>query len=79
MWILILRSNFIIILFGWDGLGVTSNLLVIFYQGEKSFNAGIITALTNRLGDLGLLVIIGLLLSCGDWSYLYASLLGKHF
>merc|ERR1712128_278965 len=38
---LILRPNIIIIL-GWDGLGVTSYLLVIFYQSTKSYSAGII-------------------------------------
>lgn len=57
--VLIFSPNFIRIQLGWDGLGVTSFLLVIFYQREKSFNAGIITALTNRLGDVGLLVVIG--------------------
>jgi hypothetical protein len=30
--------NFIRILLGWDGLGVTSFLLVVYYQREKSFN-----------------------------------------
>ncbi len=55
MWILILRPNFIRILLGWDGLGVTSYLLVIFYQREKSSNAGIITALTNHLGNVGVI------------------------
>lgn len=71
IWILILRPNFIRILLGWDGLGVTSYLLVIYFQREKSFNSGIITALTNRLGDVGLLIIIGVLLQKGSWSFCY--------
>ena len=38
----------------------------VFYQGKKSYNAGIITALTNRLGDVGILITIGLLVWAGD-------------
>jgi NADH-ubiquinone oxidoreductase chain 5 len=64
--LLILSPNLIRILLGWDGLGVTSYLLVVYYQSEKSFNAGIVTALTNRLGDAGLLVIIGITLRRGS-------------
>lgn len=65
MWILILRPNFISILLGWDGLGVTSYILVIYFQREKSFRAGLITALTNRLGDAGLLCLIGATVQTG--------------
>ena len=43
--------NIIRLLLGWDGLEVTSYLLVIFYQSNKSYNADIITVLTNRLGE----------------------------
>merc|ERR1712121_53164 len=32
---------------------------------------GIITALTNRLGDVGILVTIGLFVSSGDWTFSY--------
>ena len=71
--VLIFSPNFIRILLGWDGLGVTSFLLVVYYQREKSFNAGIITALTNRLGDVGLWVIIGCLYRIGRFSYLFLS------
>ncbi len=71
IWILILSPNFIRILLGWDGLGVTSYLLVIYYQRAKSYSAGILTALTNRLGDVGLLIIIGLLAHSGRWSFFY--------
>jgi len=72
--ILILSPNFIRILLGWDGLGVTSYLLVIYYQSEKSFNAGIITALTNRIGDAGLLILIGIRLQIGSWSFYFYNL-----
>ena len=69
IYLLILRPNLIRLLLGWDGLGVTSYLLVIFYQRSKSFNAGIITALTNRLGDVGLLICIRIIIRMGDWTY----------
>ena len=73
IYLLILRPNLIRLLLGWDGLGVTSYLLVIFYQRNKSHNAGILTAITNRLGDAGLLISISLLLFLGNWNYIFIS------
>ena len=74
IFLLILSPNIISLLLGWDGLGVTSYLLVIFYQRNKSYNAGILTALTNRLGDVGLLVSISLIVYLGSWTYLYVNI-----
>src|SRR5579872_3937130 len=56
--LLIIRPNLISILLGWDGLGLVSYALVIYYQNVKSYNAGILTALSNRVGDAALLVAI---------------------
>ena len=69
--LLIASPNIISLLLGWDGLGVTSYLLVIFYQRNKSHNAGLITALTNRLGDVGLLIRIGIMLLNGSWRFVF--------
>ena len=58
--ILILSPRLISLLLGWDGLGITSYLLVNYYRRENRFNASIITATTNRIGDVLILVSIGL-------------------
>jgi len=47
-------------LVGWDGLGITSFLLVIYYKNRKALGSSLITALTNRIGDAFLLVLLGL-------------------
>ena len=77
IFLLILSPNLIRLLLGWDGLGVTSYLLVIFYQSNKSYNAGILTALTNRLGDVGLLVSISLIIYIGSWTYTYVNIVNS--
>lgn len=68
MILIIVRPNLVRILFGWDGLGLVSYCLVIYYQNQSSYNSGIITVLSNRVGDVGLLISIGLLFSCGRWN-----------
>lgn len=65
--ILILRPNLLRAILGWDGLGLSSYLLVIFYRNGKAFYSGMITALTNRLGDIFMLLSIGMLSVIGSW------------
>ena len=65
--ILVLFPHLIILLLGWDGLGITSFLLIIYYQNPKSLAAGIFTALTNRIGDVLILISIAWLLHNGNW------------
>jgi NADH-ubiquinone oxidoreductase chain 5 len=67
MIMLIISSNLIFTLVGWDGLGVSSYLLVIYYGSTKSYNAGILTVMTNRLGDVLLLIRMGMLFNIGSW------------
>lgn len=69
--ILIIRPNLISILLGWDGLGLVSYLLVIYFQNVKSYNAGILTALSNRIGDVAFLLAIAWILNYGSWNYIY--------
>nr|YP_009971754.1 NADH dehydrogenase subunit 5 [Cucujus mniszechi]QNG56464.1 NADH dehydrogenase subunit 5 [Cucujus mniszechi] len=70
MMFLIISPNLISLLLGWDGLGLVSYCLVIYYQNIKSFNAGMLTALTNRVGDVALLMSIAWIFNYGSWNYL---------
>lgn len=69
IWLMIIRPNIIRLLLGWDGLGLTSYALVIFYQNELSGNAGILTVMRNRVGDVAILVRISLMFGRGCWDY----------
>nr|YP_009250305.1 NADH dehydrogenase subunit 5 [Panchlora nivea]AMW91060.1 NADH dehydrogenase subunit 5 [Panchlora nivea] len=71
MMFLIISPNMISILLGWDGLGLVSYCLVIYYQNVKSYNAGMLTALSNRIGDVALLMVIAWMLNFGSWNYIY--------
>lgn len=58
IFLLIVSPNLISILLGWDGLGISSYLLVIYYSRKKSYNAGIVTLLSNRIGDALLILAL---------------------
>ena len=66
---IIISPNLIRILLGWDGLGLVSYCLVIYFHNFKSYNAGILTILTNRIGDVALLLSIAWILNIGRWSF----------
>nr|WEV93879.1 NADH dehydrogenase subunit 5 [Tylostega tylostegalis] len=71
MILLIISPNIISILLGWDGLGLVSYCLVIYYQNVKSYNAGMLTALSNRIGDVFILMVISWMMNYGSWNYLF--------
>uniref|UniRef100_A0AB39A5B2 NADH-ubiquinone oxidoreductase chain 5 n=1 Tax=Chudania sinica TaxID=3237924 RepID=A0AB39A5B2_9HEMI len=71
MILMIISPNLLSILLGWDGLGLVSYCLVIYYNSMKSYLAGLITCLTNRLGDIGILVSISWMMSYGSWHFMF--------
>nr|YP_010254946.1 NADH dehydrogenase subunit 5 [Macridiscus semicancellata]QUA05898.1 NADH dehydrogenase subunit 5 [Macridiscus semicancellata] len=77
MVLLIMFPSYLGLMVGWDGLGVVSFLLVIYYMSSGSLSAGMITAMSNRVGDVCFLLVIGLMsssLSYGIWSTFLFSL-----
>nr|QAX91110.1 NADH dehydrogenase subunit 5 [Parrhinotermes sp. C MW-2019] len=71
MFFLIISPNMVSILLGWDGLGLVSYCLVIYYQNVKSYNAGMLTILSNRVGDVALLMVIAWMINFGGWNFVY--------
>lgn len=61
IFLLIYRGNFIIMLVGWDGLGIVSFLLVVYYNNEFRIRSGVLTILINRLGDAFIILAVCLL------------------
>jgi NADH-ubiquinone oxidoreductase chain 5 len=68
---LIVSPNVISILLGWDGLCLVSYLLVIYYQSGRAYGAGMLTVLSNRIGDVALLMVIACIINFGSWSSVY--------
>jgi len=67
MLLLVLGSNYFILFFGWEGVGICSYLLIGFHYADKKkgFSNGIAARkafIMNRIGDLGLLIGLFMLL-----------------
>nr|YP_009502261.1 NADH dehydrogenase subunit 5 [Blastopsylla occidentalis]AWU48864.1 NADH dehydrogenase subunit 5 [Blastopsylla occidentalis] len=58
MIIMIYSPSILGVILGWDGLGLISYCLVIYYNSTDAFNSGFITAASNRLGDSMLIMSI---------------------
>nr|AFY16878.1 NADH dehydrogenase subunit 5 [Perittopus sp. HL-2012] len=71
MFMMIMSPNIVSILIGWDGLGLVSYCLVIYFQNFKSHSAGMLTILTNRTGDVAILLSISWMMNYGSWHFLY--------
>nr|YP_008757589.1 NADH dehydrogenase subunit 5 [Parajapyx emeryanus]AEV44854.1 NADH dehydrogenase subunit 5 [Parajapyx emeryanus] len=71
MLFLIVSPNIISVLLGWDGLGLVSYCLVIYYQNVRSYNAGMLTALSNRIGDVAILLGIGFFSCFGGFNFIF--------
>src|SRR5690606_4918785 len=74
MLVLILGDNLPVLFVGWEGVGLCSYLLIGFwYDDDKNASAGKKAFITNRVGDFGLLVAMGLLVYYAgalDWTSL---------
>nr|ASV72596.1 NADH dehydrogenase subunit 5 [Bathynella cf. rufa JHS-2017] len=66
MLLLIFSGNIFFLILGWDGLGLTSFLLIIYYQNNKSLNSGMLTIFTNRIGDL--FIILSIIMYLFSWN-----------
>nr|YP_007026824.1 NADH dehydrogenase subunit 5 [Metacrangonyx dominicanus]CCI69362.1 NADH dehydrogenase subunit 5 [Metacrangonyx dominicanus] len=77
MMLLILSPNLISLLLGWDGLGLSSYILVIYYQNEYACNSGMLTILSNRIGDSMLLICICLMFSNNSWNFMLETVSSK--
>src|SRR5450432_3881145 len=76
MLVLILGDSLPVLFVGWEGVGLCSYLLIGFwFEDDKNAAAGKKAFITNRIGDFGLLVAMGLLLyytGALDWSGIQA-------
>jgi NADH-quinone oxidoreductase subunit L len=57
MLILVLADNFLLLFFGWEGVGLVSYLLIGFwFQRDAAVYGGLKAFLVNRIGDIGFIL-----------------------
>lgn len=68
---LVLANNFLLMFFGWEGVGLVSYLLIGFWFKRESAVFGSLKAfIANRIGDMGfILAIAGVLMYFGTLNY----------
>lgn len=92
---LVMANNFLLLFFGWEGVGLVSYLLIGFWFKKESANYASLKAfIANRVGDLGFLLGIAAVLmyvgsidyqtvftaiQSGQFSHLQITVLGYHW
>jgi len=71
MLVLVLSDNFLLLFFGWEGVGLVSYLLIGFWFRREPANFGSLKAfLANRIGDIGfILATAAVLMYFGTLNY----------
>nr|YP_398833.1 NADH dehydrogenase subunit 5 [Leptotrombidium akamushi]BAE47115.1 NADH dehydrogenase subunit 5 [Leptotrombidium akamushi] len=67
MIILIFSGSLFTMMIGWDGLGIVSFSLVIYYADKDALISGLVTIFTNRIGDA--LMLISIFVMAGSWNF----------
>nr|ATJ03299.1 NADH dehydrogenase subunit 5 [Bemisia tabaci] len=70
MLMLILSANMVTLVMSWEGLGMTSFILIMFYQNKKSVMSSMYTMMMNRVGDVTLMVAMMMLMNSSSWMFL---------
>ena len=89
MLLLVLGNNYVMLYFGWEGVGLASYLLISFWTSRPSAaTAGKKAFLMNRVGDAGLAIGIFLMFATlgsttydkvfADWKSLFGTLMPAH-
>ncbi len=64
MLILVLANNFLLLFFGWEGVGLVSYLLIGFwFKRESAVDGGLKAFIANRVGDVGFILGIAAVLT----------------
>lgn len=66
--VLVLCDRFYWLMLGWDGLGVVSFCLIIFYMNIIRINNGIFTLLQNRFGDFFFLLVLFIVIDLNNYN-----------
>ncbi|MFT3742148.1 MAG: NADH-quinone oxidoreductase subunit L [Gammaproteobacteria bacterium] len=71
MMVLVAANNFLLLFFGWEGVGLVSYLLIGFwYQKISAINGGLKAFIVNRIGDCGFILGIAAIFAyCGTLDY----------
>jgi len=68
MLVVITRDSMVNMVVGWDGLGLRSYFLVVYFDNFRSNKRGLITVVSNRIGDVFIIIRVIILVTIGDVS-----------
>ncbi len=75
--LLVFSADFLSMFLAWEGLGVSSFLLVIYFNNQVRASSGIITLISNRLGDVCFLLGLGVMVGLGEFTFLCSEVGGR--